>query len=147
MEVQDILFDGVDAIKFWHICYGSVDGQRDVFEGKAAKMMSLFKISNADVILMEFTSKGFDELAAFKTFPKDRVLESALSMRRTRKSKRRSRSPSTSRKGSRWFRRIGFWWRLTAGSDISAARSPMRSFVPWVRRPGSCGRNYKVHCH
>jgi 5-methyltetrahydropteroyltriglutamate--homocysteine methyltransferase len=74
MEVQDILFDGVDAIKFWHICYGSVDGQRDVFEGKAAKMMSLFKISKADVIHMEFTSKGFDELAAFEAFPKDKVL-------------------------------------------------------------------------
>ena len=74
MEVQDILFDGVDAIKFWHICYGSVDGQRDVFDGKAAKMMSLFKISKADVIHMEFTSKGFDEIAAFKAFPKDKVL-------------------------------------------------------------------------
>jgi len=74
MEVQDILFDGVKAIKFWHICYGSVDGQRDVFEGQAAKMMSLFKMSKADVIHMEFASKGYDELAAFKAFPKDKVL-------------------------------------------------------------------------
>lgn len=73
MEVQDILFEGVNAIKFWHICYGSVDGQRDVFEGKAAKMMPLFKISKADVIHMEFASKGFDELAAFKGFPKDKI--------------------------------------------------------------------------
>ncbi len=74
MEVQDILFDGVKAIKFWHICYGSVDGQRDVFEGQAAKMMSLFKMSKADVIHMEFASKGYDELAAFKAFPKAKVL-------------------------------------------------------------------------
>lgn len=37
-------------------------------------MMSLFKISKADVIHMEFTSKGFDELAAFEAFPKDKVL-------------------------------------------------------------------------
>ena len=32
IEVQNVMFDGVKAIKFWHICYGSVDGQRDVFD-------------------------------------------------------------------------------------------------------------------
>ena len=74
IEMQQILFDGVDAIKFWHICYGSVDGQRDVFDGKAAEMMPLFKESPADVIHLEFTNKGFDELAAFRDFPTDKVL-------------------------------------------------------------------------
>ena len=74
MEVQDILFDGVDAIKFWHVCYGSVDGQRDVFDGKAALMMPLFKQTKADVIHLEFANKGFDELDAFRDFPMDKVL-------------------------------------------------------------------------
>ena len=74
IEMQDIMFDGVDAIKFWHICYGSVDGQRDVFDGHAAEMMPLFKESPADVIHLEFTNKGFDELEAFRDFPTDKVL-------------------------------------------------------------------------
>ena len=37
IEMQNILFDGVDAIKFWHVCYGSVDGQRDIFDNHAAR--------------------------------------------------------------------------------------------------------------
>jgi len=74
MEVQDIMFDGVDAIKFWHICYGSVDGQRDVFEGKAAQMMPLFRESKADVIHIETANRNFDELEAFRNFPKNKVL-------------------------------------------------------------------------
>jgi 5-methyltetrahydropteroyltriglutamate--homocysteine methyltransferase len=74
MEVQHILFEGVKAMKFWHICYGSVDGQRDVFEGKAAQMMPLFKESVADVIHIEFANKGFDELDSFRAFPKNKVL-------------------------------------------------------------------------
>ena len=28
------MFEGVNVIKFWHVCYGSVDGQRDVYETK-----------------------------------------------------------------------------------------------------------------
>jgi 5-methyltetrahydropteroyltriglutamate--homocysteine methyltransferase len=74
LDMQDIMFDGVDAIKFWHICYGSVDGQRDVFDGKAAEMMPLFKESPVDVIHLEMASKGYDELAAFSDFPTDKVL-------------------------------------------------------------------------
>ncbi len=74
IEAQNAMFDGVKAIKFWHICYGSVDGQRDVFEGKAAQMMPLFKECSADVIHLEFANKGFDELDAFRNFPKNKVL-------------------------------------------------------------------------
>jgi len=36
--------------------------------------MPLFKESPADVIHLEFTNKGFDELAAFRDFPTDKVL-------------------------------------------------------------------------
>jgi len=61
IEVQNAMFDGVDAIKFWHVCYGSVDGQRDVFEAKTADMMPLFK-------------EEFSDLDAFRDFPSDKVL-------------------------------------------------------------------------
>ena len=74
IEMQNIMFDGVDAIKFWHVCYGSVDGQRDIFDNHAASMMPLFKESPANVIHLEFTNKGFDELEAFRDFPTDKVL-------------------------------------------------------------------------
>src|ERR1700719_992838 len=74
IELQNIMFDGVQAIKFWHVCYGSVDGPRDVFDDHAASMMPLFKESPANVIHLEFTNKGFDELEAFRDFPTDKVL-------------------------------------------------------------------------
>lgn len=74
IEMQHILFEGVDVKKFWHVCYGSVDGQRDVFEHKARDMMPLFKESPADVIHLEFTTNEFAELDAFRDFPTDKVL-------------------------------------------------------------------------
>ena len=74
IEMQNILFNGVDALKFWHVCYGSVDGQRDVFDDHATSMMALFKESPADVIHLEMANKGYEELAAFRDFPTDKVL-------------------------------------------------------------------------
>jgi 5-methyltetrahydropteroyltriglutamate--homocysteine methyltransferase len=74
IEMQHTLFEGVDVQKFWHVCYGSVDGQRDVFEHKAAEMMPLFKESPADVIHLEMTTNEFAELDAFRDFPVDKVL-------------------------------------------------------------------------
>jgi 5-methyltetrahydropteroyltriglutamate--homocysteine methyltransferase len=74
IECQQIMFDGIEMIKFWHVCYGSVDGQRDVFDDHAAAMMPLFRESPADVIHLEFTNKGFGELEAFGDFPTDKVL-------------------------------------------------------------------------
>ena len=70
IEMQNILFDGVDAIKFWHVCYGSVDGQR----GTVSPFPRSSKESPADVIHLEFTNKNFDELEAFRDFPTDKVL-------------------------------------------------------------------------
>lgn len=75
IEAQKRLFDGIDNVtKFWHICYGSVDGQRDVWELKAADMMPLFHKSPADVIHLEQTTHGFAEIEAFTDFPTDKVL-------------------------------------------------------------------------
>lgn len=74
IEVQETMFDGVDALKFWHVCYGSVDGQRDVFEAKTHDMMPLFKTSPVDVIHVESCSTEFGDLEAFRDFPTDKVL-------------------------------------------------------------------------
>jgi 5-methyltetrahydropteroyltriglutamate--homocysteine methyltransferase len=74
IEVQNTMFDGVDAIKFWHVCYGSVDGQRDVFEAKTREMIPLFEASAADVIHLESCSAEFGDLDAYRDFPKDKVL-------------------------------------------------------------------------
>ncbi|GAC1309505.1 MAG: methionine synthase [Vulcanimicrobiaceae bacterium] len=74
IDVQDIMFDGVDAIKFWHVCYGSVDGQRDIFDDHASSMLPLFARSKADVIHLETCNKGFVELDVLKNFPTDKVL-------------------------------------------------------------------------
>jgi 5-methyltetrahydropteroyltriglutamate--homocysteine methyltransferase len=74
IECQQIMFEGIDMIKFWHVCYGSVDGQRDVFDDHAASMMPLFAASPVDVVHLEFTNKDFTELEAFGEFPKDKVL-------------------------------------------------------------------------
>jgi 5-methyltetrahydropteroyltriglutamate--homocysteine methyltransferase len=74
IEVQNIMFEGVDAIKFWHVCYGSVDGQRDVFEAKTREMIPLFEASQADVIHLESCSAEFGDLDPYRDFPKDKVL-------------------------------------------------------------------------
>lgn len=74
IEVQNMMFDGVDAIKFWHVCYGSVDGQRDVYEARTAEMMPLFKESMADVIHLESVSEEFADLDVYRDFPTDKVL-------------------------------------------------------------------------
>lgn len=74
IEVQQQLFDGVHMMKFWHICYGSVDSQTDVFENKASEMMPLFHKSPVDLIHIEMVDRDFAELEAFREFPEDKVL-------------------------------------------------------------------------
>jgi 5-methyltetrahydropteroyltriglutamate--homocysteine methyltransferase len=74
IEVQQQLFDGIHMTKLWHICYGSVDSQTDVWENKAAEMMPLFHKSPADLIHLETCTRNYVELPAFKEFPADKVL-------------------------------------------------------------------------
>ncbi len=74
IDVQNRMFEGVTMTKIWHICYGSVDGQTDVWENKAVDMMPLFHQSAADVIHLEFTHRDFAEIGAFREFPHDKVL-------------------------------------------------------------------------
>ena len=74
IDVQNIMFDGIDIMKFWHVCYGSVDGQRDVFEAKTREMIPLFEASPVDAIHLESCSPEFSDLDAYRDFPKDKVL-------------------------------------------------------------------------
>jgi 5-methyltetrahydropteroyltriglutamate--homocysteine methyltransferase len=74
IEVQQIMFEGVDALKFWHVCYGSVDGQRDVFEAKTREMIPLFEASPVDAIHVESCSAEFSDLDPYRDFPSDKVL-------------------------------------------------------------------------
>ena len=74
IEMQNILFEDVDAAVADVPELDRVDGQRDVFDNHAASMMPLFKESPADVVHLEMTSKGFTELDAFRDFPTDKVL-------------------------------------------------------------------------
>ncbi|MGF1664927.1 MAG: hypothetical protein ACFCVC_01490 [Acidimicrobiia bacterium] len=74
IEVQHTMFEGVEALKFWHVCYGSVDGQRDVYDDHAASMLGLFRESPVDVIHIETCNKDFSELEALRGFPADKVL-------------------------------------------------------------------------
>ena len=140
IEMQNILFDGVDAIKFWHVCYGSVDGQRDIFDNHAASMMPLFKESPADVIHLEFTNKGFDELEAFRDFPTDKVLGVGVVDAKNLQVETR-RADRGRGSGARWRScpPTGSWSRRTAGWATSAGPPPTPSSATWARRPPRCG--------
>lgn len=74
VEVQNRMFEGIDMLKLWHVCYGSVDSQTDVWENKAAEMMPLFHASSVDLVHLEFCNRDFSEIDAFADFPKDKTL-------------------------------------------------------------------------
>jgi methionine synthase II (cobalamin-independent) len=80
IEMQNIMFDGVEAIKFWHVCYGSVDGQRDIFDNHA--------------------TRGSTRSTRSATSPPTRCSASAWSTPRTCRWRRRSRLRPGS--GARW---------------------------------------------
>jgi 5-methyltetrahydropteroyltriglutamate--homocysteine methyltransferase len=63
-----------DLISIWHICYGSVDGQTDIWEDKAAEMMPMFAEVNVSAIHFESTHRDFREMEAYRRFPPDKVL-------------------------------------------------------------------------
>lgn len=75
IEAVNRMLEGIDGlISFWHVCYGSVDGQTDVWEDKAAEMMPMFKDANVTAIHFESAKRDFREMAAYREFPKDKVL-------------------------------------------------------------------------
>jgi 5-methyltetrahydropteroyltriglutamate--homocysteine methyltransferase len=75
IDVLNHLVEGLDdVIKLWHVCYGSVDGQTDVWEDKAADMMPLFADADVTVVHLESCHRDYRELDAYRGFPKDKVL-------------------------------------------------------------------------
>jgi 5-methyltetrahydropteroyltriglutamate--homocysteine methyltransferase len=63
-----------DLISIWHICYGSVDAQTDVWEDKAAEMMPMFETANVTAIHFESAHRGFREKESYRGFPRNKVL-------------------------------------------------------------------------
>jgi 5-methyltetrahydropteroyltriglutamate--homocysteine methyltransferase len=75
IEAVNRMVEGLDdLIKIWHICYGSVDSQTDVWEDKAAEMMPMFAGANVTAIHFESVHRDFREMSAYGEFPKDKVL-------------------------------------------------------------------------
>jgi len=75
IEAVNRMLEGLDdVISIWHICYGSVDGQTDVWEDKAADMMPMFGASKATAIHFESSHRNFREMDAYREFPRDKVL-------------------------------------------------------------------------
>jgi 5-methyltetrahydropteroyltriglutamate--homocysteine methyltransferase len=75
IEAVNRMLEGLDdLISIWHICYGSVDGQTDVWEDKAAEMMPMFKDAHVTAIHFEATHRDFREMEAYRHFPSDKVL-------------------------------------------------------------------------
>jgi 5-methyltetrahydropteroyltriglutamate--homocysteine methyltransferase len=75
IEAVNRMLEGLeDLISIWHICYGSVDGQTDVWEDKAAEMMPMFGTAKVTAIHFESTHRDFREMNAYREFPKDKVL-------------------------------------------------------------------------
>ncbi|GAC1393894.1 MAG: methionine synthase [Ktedonobacteraceae bacterium] len=75
IEAVNRMLEGLeDIICIWHICYGSVDGQTDIWEDKAAEMMQMFSTAKVTAIHFESVHRDFREMNAYREFPKDKVL-------------------------------------------------------------------------
>ena len=58
-----------DLILIWHIRYGNVDAQTDVWEDKAAEMMPMFESANVTAIHFESAHRDFREMESYRGFP------------------------------------------------------------------------------
>ena len=75
VEATNRALEGLDdMLKFWHVCYGSVDGQPDVPENRIPDVIAYFADCNFDVLSHELSNRDYSEVASFKSFPEDRVL-------------------------------------------------------------------------
>lgn len=74
-EATNRALEGLDdVLKFWHVCYGSVDGQPDITENRIPDVINYFADCNFDVLLHEMADRDYAEVASFKNFPTDRIL-------------------------------------------------------------------------
>jgi len=75
IQAVNRMLEGLDdLISIWHICYGSVDAQTDVWEDKAAEMMPMFETANVTAIHFESAHRDFRELESYRGFPRNKVL-------------------------------------------------------------------------
>src|SRR5258708_36178727 len=75
IQAVNRMLEGLDdLISFWHICYGSVDAQTDVWEDKAAEMMPMFESANVTAIHFESSHRDFREMEWYRSFPRNKVL-------------------------------------------------------------------------
>ncbi|MGB7293399.1 MAG: hypothetical protein WBD99_14585 [Thermodesulfobacteriota bacterium] len=74
LEAINTAFDGVEAYKVVHICYGHEEGQHGILELKARQLCPWIYDLNVDQIHMEHASHNFEEIDKLKDFPKDKTL-------------------------------------------------------------------------
>ena len=74
IEAINIAFDGVDAFKVVHICYGQLEGQPGVIEMRGAKLFPWLWDLDCDQIQYEMASHGFSDLdiKAIESIPDDK---------------------------------------------------------------------------
>jgi 5-methyltetrahydropteroyltriglutamate--homocysteine methyltransferase len=68
IEVINTLFDGVNARKGLHICYGNRYGKPN-FEGNYRYLFPAVLEARIDQLTLEFARKGFDDLDLLKQYP------------------------------------------------------------------------------
>src|SRR5690349_4837908 len=68
VEVINTLFDGVDARKGLHICYGNRYGKPN-FEGNYRYLFPAILDARVDQLTLEFARKGLDDLDLLKQYP------------------------------------------------------------------------------
>jgi len=75
IEAVNRMLEGLDdLISIWHICYGSVDAQTDIWEDKAAEMMSMFGTANVTAVHFESAHRDFREMESYREFPRNKTL-------------------------------------------------------------------------
>src|SRR5258707_13553329 len=75
IQAVNRMLEGLDdLISFWHICYGSVDAQTDVWEDKAAEMMPMFESATVTAIHFEPAHRDFREMESYRSFPRNKAL-------------------------------------------------------------------------
>ncbi len=74
IDAINAAFDGVDAYKVWHICYGNQGGNPGVINSQGRIMFPFAYDADVDQIHIELKSRNLDDLAYLKDFPEDKDL-------------------------------------------------------------------------
>lgn len=74
IDVINTAFEGVNAYKVWHICYGNQGGNPGISESRGNIMFPFAYDANVNQIHIELRGRGMDDLKYLKSFPKDKDL-------------------------------------------------------------------------